>query len=254
MAYDSATLDSDLQALEARLVPGGGEESDLKKALTDVAKGKGAKLSKARDDMGEDDEDEEDEDGPRTEDDDTEDWIQNLLQNKGGQPAQKSRGWDEPPARRDGLYKALNADSDVGAVDVGGYLQDELQIRERDRKELRRLRKTCDVLLKGMADIHKLVKSGAGTQERVNGLLSKGLLRLLDQAEDFHSQPVGGSRFALMEKSASAAREHMRASGGQQVQYNKEHAFRLLQKGMISNAQHHTWKTTGYLPPGIDAA
>lgn len=260
MAFDSKTLEADISALEARLAPSG-DDGDLKKALTDVANGAiklaSQSLNKARGEEEDDEgEGEEDDDSPRTEDDDTEDWIQNLLQNKGGDRADKSRAWgDLGSDRAGGLSKALHTEGDVGAVDVGGYLQDELAIRERDRKELRRLRKTTEVLLKGLAGIHKLLKDSTGTQQRVNGVLSKGLLKLLDQAEDFAGQPVGGSRFALMEKSSlAAAREHLRANGGQQVPYDPNRAFEMLKKGFITQVQQTAWKRTGYLPPGVDAA
>jgi hypothetical protein len=257
MAFTSNTLEDDLKALEGKLNGSQEDDGDLKKALADVAKGAiglaTKTLSKARgddDDMGAD-EDEGDDDRPGTDDDDTEEWIQNLLQNKGGEPAQKSRRQEWGG---EGLYKALSADSDVGAVDVGGYLQEELAIRERDRKELRRLRKQNGLLLKAITDLHASSTANSRAQQRVNAVLAKGLMKLLDATDDLNSQPATGSRFALMEKSVSAARDHLRTQGGQEVKYTKDHAVRLLQKGIITQEQHRIWKTTNMLPPGIDAA
>ena len=236
----------------------------LDKSTTKSKKSKKNKLAKATgddDDKQDDDEDEDEETKERSA------WIKKLLKEDGDGKAAGEQMFAED--REDtgtaaahmnaggesrGMAKALAhlAEEGIQAVDVSNYLTQELRIRDKEQRTVRRLRKENATLFKALMTMRKEQRQAVALQDQALGTICKALKGIYDRFEGFDSQPARGSKFAGMEKSIAAVKATMEANGGKQIPYSKDRAAQALQKGLISNEQHAVWKKTGMLPAGVD--
>jgi regulator of replication initiation timing len=270
MEFDTADLEKTVGELEVKLSGTPASDTDLTKSLAevankalDVAKGRKAKrraadlakaeMAKKKDDA--EDEDEEEEEMP--------DWLKNIIHDgkgEGDMVYAKDRedtgmaaNHGNAGGEKKGMAKALQMDG-LTAVDVEGYLREELGIRTAMVKAMQKSRKRAGTLQKGVGTLAEQLYA-QGQQIAVLcqavGILAKGMGRLIDTHDSMLDMPMGGSKFGTMEKSLVAVREHMEANGAQRIKYDKTRASDMLLKGQITNAAHLVWKKTGYLPADV---